>query len=231
MKTCAVWIAAVLVMAGCGSSDEGGSSRGNNSGRGGAGGTTAGPLAGTSGPATGGAQLARCSSDNDCTGGLECYTFGRYCSRSCATNTDCGSIGGITYTCYVPPSFGMGGGGMTGGSTGGANGLCRIECTGASDTSCPQGLMCIDVGGGMMGPTYRCAYPETGGGGMAGTSGGGMSGRGGGMSGRSGGSSGSGGSGSGGSSAAGMSGGSGTGGGATGGTSGGAGGNSGGGGS
>jgi hypothetical protein len=199
MKTRVLWIAAVLVAAGCGSSDEGGSSRdSSSSGRGGA---AAVPLAGTTGTATAGAQLARCSSDDDCTGGLECYTFGRYCSRSCATNTDCGSIGGITYTCYVPPTFGMGmmqpGGGGAGGSgtgtTGGARGTCRIECTGASDTSCPQGLMCIDVGGGgMMGPTYRCAYPETGGGGMAGTSGGGSSGRTGGSSGRSGGSSGTG---------------------------------------
>jgi hypothetical protein len=222
----AVWIAAVLVAAGCGSSDEGGSSR-SNSGRGGGGigGSSAGPLAGTSGPSTGGgAQLARCSEDSDCTGGLECYTFGRYCTRSCATNTDCGSIGGVAYTCYVPPSFGMGGGGMAGGSAGAANGLCRIECTGATDTSCPQGLMCIDVGGGMMGPTYRCGYPETGGGGMAGTSGGGSSGRGGGMSGRSGGSSGSGAAGT-------SSGGSGTSGGGMAGSSGGAGGSSGGGGS
>src|SRR6185503_3041259 len=108
-----------------------------------------------------------------CGDGLNCYTFGRYCSKQCSSDTDCSGLGS-NYGCYVPQTGGfmggppMGGGMMTGsggggavtgtagtgtgtGTTSGTNGTCRISCTGTDDTSCPSGMMCIDVGGGFGG--------------------------------------------------------------------------------
>ena len=144
-----------------------------------------------------------------CGSGLRCYTFGRYCSKACSTDADCGALG-ANYSCYVAMTGGgfpgggmMGGGMMTGTGGGGAmtgtagmgtsagttstgTGVCRITCTGTSDTSCPSGLMCMDVGGGfgggmmmMGGGTFRCVRPRTTGGmtgGMTGGTGGRMGG-------------------------------------------------------
>jgi hypothetical protein len=180
MGTRAVWMVAALIAAGCGSADEGGAARGSSgSGAGGGFAGATGSFAGTGGSTSspGAGQLTRCSDDDECTGGLTCYTFGRYCSTPCATDTDCASMG-AGYTCYVAPAFGMmdSGGTSGAGTTGGATGNCRVSCQGPTDTSCPPGLMCIDVGGGfggMMEPTYRCAYPRMTGGGDSGSSGGG----------------------------------------------------------
>ena len=116
---------------------------------GGAGGTMADQDggAGTGGSGSGG-QLDACMDAMDCGGGLVCYEFGGFCTESCSMMNDpaCDAIAGATYTCG-PATFGMN-----------PSGACRIICSGESDTSCPDPLSCMDIsGGGMGGPTYRCA--------------------------------------------------------------------------
>src|SRR4051794_33386415 len=45
------------------------------------------------GAVTDGAQLAECMRNSDCSAGLNCYTFGRYCSKQCSSDTDCSALG------------------------------------------------------------------------------------------------------------------------------------------
>lgn len=97
-------------------------------------------------PPADGSQLATCQGNSDCNMGLACYTFGGYCSQECGSDMDCENLTGATYTCYMPG----------GGGGGGGTGVCRVECTGADDTtSCPGGMSCVYVG---FGGIYRCAY-------------------------------------------------------------------------
>ena len=98
-------------------------------------------------PPTDGSQGAACSGTmtgdsgtGGCDMGLACYTFGGYCSAECTGDPDCSSLPDFTYTCFLPG--------------GGGTGVCRVECMDAMDTNCPDGMSCIDVGGG----SFRCAY-------------------------------------------------------------------------
>jgi hypothetical protein len=168
-----------LIAAGCGDDDAhdvdgGDDSSGGDGANGGSGGdsqnrTDGGPngtgSGGTGGVVVGdGTQLSGCRSNDDCDPGLNCYSFGGYCSAQCSGDSDCSSLG-ANWGCYLPAGAGMGGffgGMMGGGGSGGAaatpNGTCRVSCTGTDDTSCPTGLMCIDVGAG----SFRCALPGAG---------------------------------------------------------------------
>jgi hypothetical protein len=190
-------IVVALVGVGCGDDDDtaddndGGGDSGD-SGNGGSSGTSAdrgdgGPNSGGGGTGVvvgDGTQFTGCRSNADCDPGLNCYTFGGYCSAQCSGNDDCSSLG-ANAGCYQAGGGMMGGffGGMMGGAggatgSGGASGstttgTCRVSCTGVDDTSCPTGLMCIDVGAG----SFRCALPgadsgNTGSGGAGGIFGG-----------------------------------------------------------
>ncbi|MDH5672015.1 MAG: hypothetical protein OEZ06_07680 [Myxococcales bacterium] len=83
----------------------------------------------------GGAQNDPCTTNEECGAGLVCYTFGGHCSASCASDADCASIPGASFTCYT--DFG--------------DPVCRVECT--LDFQCPDGLSCVDTGFGT-----RCGY-------------------------------------------------------------------------
>ena len=147
---------------GTGGGATGGSGGGATAGSGGAPGGSGGtPPAGDAGPSGGsggggtlpmdGSQNSFCQSTGDCNMGLACYEFGSYCSAECTMDTDCESLG-ANYTCFT--MFGGGGG----------TGVCRVECMDASDTSCPEGMSCVDIAMG----TFRCAYPMGSGGGADG---------------------------------------------------------------
>ena len=145
------------------------------------GGSSAGPGNGGSGSSTmppdDGSQYALCASNDDCDDGLNCYAFGGYCSTACADDADCSALGD-NFSCSMNGGGGfMGGfpgGGMADGGTATPTGVCRATCDGPDDTSCPSGMVCLDVGGGFMGGfpgggmtdggmqagTFRCGYEE-----------------------------------------------------------------------
>jgi hypothetical protein len=104
----------------------------------------------TDGPSTDGSQLSACAEDEDCTEDRVCYLPGAqeaigYCTGSCSGDEDCAALG-AQYTCNA-----MGNGGGNGGM-----GVCRIECEGEDDTSCPDMMMCVETSQG----SFRCAYTE-----------------------------------------------------------------------
>jgi hypothetical protein len=49
-------------------------------------------------------------------------------------------------------------GGGQGQGPGGNDGVCRIECEGEDDTSCPDLMVCVETSPN----SFRCAYPEAG---------------------------------------------------------------------
>jgi hypothetical protein len=105
-------------------------------------------------PATDGSQLASCAEDGDCTEDRVCYTPGAqgatgYCTGTCAEDEDCAAIG-PEYTCND-----RGGGGQGPGN--GPDGMCRLECEGTDDTSCPAPMTCVETSP----DNFRCAFvPE-----------------------------------------------------------------------
>jgi hypothetical protein len=101
----------------------------------------------TGGPPTDGSQLSACGEDDDCTEDRVCYLPGAqqaigYCTGTCSEDADCSALG-AAYTCNA-----MGSGNM--------EGMCRIECEGPDDTSCPDMMMCVETSAG----SFRCAYTE-----------------------------------------------------------------------
>jgi len=104
-------------------------------------------------PPTDGSQLSSCAEDGDCTEGRVCYMPGAqgatgYCTGVCAEDEDCAAIG-PEYTCNA-----MGGGQGQGNNQ---RGMCRLECEGADDTSCPAPMTCVETSP----DSFRCAFvPE-----------------------------------------------------------------------
>jgi hypothetical protein len=99
-------------------------------------------------PPMDGAQLGACNDDEDCTDGRECYEPGAqeaigYCTETCGGDEDCEALGDA-YTCNARMGMGM------------SMGVCRIECEGEGDTSCPDMMMCLETSPG----SFRCAYVE-----------------------------------------------------------------------
>jgi len=102
-------------------------------------------------PPTDGSQLAECTDSDECTEGRVCYQTGPqvgngYCTEPCDEDMDCEDLGEL-YTCNAMDNGGGGGGGM--------DGECRIVCEDADDTSCPELMSCVEVGG----DEFRCVYP------------------------------------------------------------------------
>jgi hypothetical protein len=104
---------------------------------------------------TDGEQLSFCETIRDCNQGLICYVPGHYCTGDCMQDADCGPDDS-GYRCagaFDPMMSGFRP----------IPGICRLDCAGPDDDSCPEGMACMDIGSGNFNDgelTFRCGYTE-----------------------------------------------------------------------